>query len=264
MLNRMPLTNTDLYLVRRRVIYLHWKEHLKVLVMKSRDEKLDHNQIKDAQTEFDMSYKTKLTLNFIKPIHIPVGCCHTSKTRHTSMSFHFWISDEIMRRFKRGGSSGYYLPDNIYENIKSWEVSIVDDSMSYEDFKKRFDMRFITEIELQRTWANKSPQHGGEYKKTDFKSMSTRGRKLFLDFLCKFESVRVPTENYKVDYGPSTSTKDVLHERYNPWSDKGRTISIEHHYPSPYVLYSTEDKMGGKEKCYIVANKNEVLHLEND
>ncbi len=257
------LSDTDLYECRKHIIYLHWKDNLNELVMKAQKEKLDHYQIKETDT-WIISKKIKLTLNFIRPMLIPVGACHRSKTTHKSMAFHFWSSGEIVRRFKRGGSSGYHLSDEIYQNIASWKVDIIDDSMTFEEFRNKFDKRFITEKELKLSWENGSAQHGGEYQRTDFKTMSKRGRDKFKQFLEKFHSITCPTEEYEEGYSPVTSNKDSLRTNYTPYGDTGRTIGISHEYPRPYILYVTENARGGREQCYIVANKNEVLHLEND
>lgn len=256
-------TDTDLYTSRLLIIHAYWRKNLNRQVMDTRDKKLKYHQIPYTD-EFHASYKTQLKLNFIKPMCTPYGACYHTKIKHTSMTFHFWSSGHIIRRFKRGGSYGHQLPDEIYANIASFEVLIVDDSLTLEEFKKKFDPRFITEKELELTWKNRSPQHGGEYKRTDFKTMSERGKFYFNRFLERFHSVTIPTENYEKGHYPSTSTKDTLRESYSPYNDKGRTIGISHTYPNPFILYVTEDTRGGREKCYIVANKNEVLHLEDD
>lgn len=257
-------TDTDLLNARTYIIFNYWYENLEMLALRKQSKKIQQHGY-DHLNDWLKSYKTKLRLTFIKPMHIPTGACHKSKSKHKTMDFHFWVSNGIVRRFKRGGSQGYHLHEDIYANIASWEVIVVDDSMSFEEFKKKFDMRFITEKELKLTWNNKSPQHGGAYKKTDFKSMSKRGKDLLDTFLTWFDSVTIPTEHYETGQFPTTSTKDLLREHYTPWGGRrGRTISIEHHYPRPYVVYSTEDVQGGREKCCLIANKNEVLHLEND
>ena len=234
-----------------------------MFALREQSKKLQQHGYGDLD-QWKKSYHTKLRLDFIRPMYVPKGAGHRTKTKQTFMEFHFWMTNGIVRRFKRGGSHGYHLPDEIYTNIARWRIIVVDDTLTYLEFKAKFDMRFITEEELFKTWNNNSPQHGGSYKKTDFKTMSRRGRDVFKDFLERFTSVSVPTEHYTTGQFPGTSTKDLLREHHTPWHDKGRTISIEHHYPRPYVLYATEDAQGGREKCYIIANKNEVLHLEND
>lgn len=256
-------TDTDLFNARQYIIFKHWYENLDMFALRKQSHILQQQGYKGLD-KWHKSYHTKLKLNFIKPMHIPTGSCHLSKKKHTSMEFHFWVTSNIVRRFKRGGSHGYHLSDNIYANIASWELIVVDDNLTYLEFEKKFDLRFITKKEIFRTWSNNSPQHGDSFKKTDFKSMSKQGRKLLQSFLTQFESVRVPTLCYKFSMYPSTSTPDLLRENYNPWSEKGRTITIEHHYPNPYILYASEAKMGGKEKAYLIVNENEVLHLEND
>lgn len=158
---------------------------------------------------------------------------------------------------------------NHFDKIKRIEFTLKESSLefkSYEHFKKKFDLRFITEDAIKDLWNSKSAQHGGKYKKSDFKGIGKVGKGLMRRFLQNFESIDKPKKEYP--YHKSNCWEDqevwVYSERYHTHHHSGRDISISHQSNAPYIFYSSEFQGCGNGTYGILANEKTYLWLEND
>lgn len=165
--------------------------------------------------------------------------------------------------YKKGGRKGNWFPslDKVdhYEVVLSEKKDAFD---SYEAFKKKFDLYFITEGQIQDLWKSKSAQHGGKYSPSDFHSIGRKGKECLRRFLVNFKGV---------NNGGGTGYRKSPHGDYsvlsacNPaLSNSGRDISIEHRSDGPMVFYSSEYANCGNGRYGLVATKNTFLWLEDD
>jgi hypothetical protein len=133
---------------------------------------------------------------------------------------------------------------------------------SFEDFRKKFDTRFIKEEQILKLWNGTSGQHGGKYNKKDFRKIGKRGKDVMRRFLMTFTNINEKNRHYRVDrYDSHVFT---FSERYQSSHRLGRDISICHQTNCPHVFYSTEFHNCGNGRYGIVANEKEFLWLEDD
>lgn len=133
---------------------------------------------------------------------------------------------------------------------------------SFEDFKKKFDLRFIKEDQILKLWNEKSNQHGGQYNRKDFRKIGKRGKEVMKRFLRTFTSIHEKNRFYhESQYDDGVW---VFSERYQSSHRLGRDISICHQTNCPHVFYSSEYHMCGNGRYGIVANEKEFLWLEDD
>jgi len=119
----------------------------------------------------------------------------------------------------------------------------------YEHFKAKFDMRFITEAEIQKLWSTPSSQTSEQYKPSDFHGIGPRGKQILKEFLYTFVNV---------------NTTGELSRHYTAYRHSGRDITITHNAGRPYVYYSSEYPGCGNGRYGLLANCQEFLHLEDD
>jgi hypothetical protein len=177
----------------------------------------------------------------------------------------FSIDGKLYYMFKRGGRSGYPIS---MDNIQSYEpvISSAKKFSTFEEFKKQFDLYFITEGYIKTLWEETSPQHGGKYQPSDFKSVSKFGREALSLFLRRFKGINntdTGTYTHRTFNGDEYWT---VSSRYygNGGSSTSRDISVSHRMGSPIVCYASEYH-GTENGTYgILVSRSKYLWIEND
>lgn len=182
-------------------------------------------------------------------------------TEHTFARFFLAKGNELYYVLSRNGRRGYHVS---FDKIQSYELVDVDkgDSTfkSFEEFRKKFDTRFIQPDFIKNLWNTKSAQHGEQYNKNDFKRFSPAGKRVLRDFLNNFKSI-------SEGGGPGYIQREhsfVLEERHLTDHHFGRDIRISHQTDVPCVYYSSEYQGCGNGSYGLIANEHEWLWLEND
>ena len=178
-----------------------------------------------------------------------------SKSYHTSKTTQVHI---IPRIFKNAAGIVGYGTNSRANKGYELEVSKIvsfepvasikrnDHFASYEEFKARFDLQFISEAKIQDLWAKPSAQTGEQYTRADFRPLSPTGRQALEYFLRGFKGLD----------GPSYST--------GRHKSKKRDITISFDEGRELVHYSSEYPGCGNGSYGILANKSCWLHLEDD
>ena len=135
---------------------------------------------------------------------------------------------------------------------------------SYEEFKKKFDTRFIKEDQILHLWNGTSSQHGKKFNKKDFRKISKRGKEVMDRFLKHFTNINEHNEHYHKSDLYKNEEVFILKARHESWTNSGRDISISHQTNAPHIFYSSEYRGCLNGRYGLVANKNEFLHLEDD
>lgn len=212
------------------------------------------------------SYTPKIKLTFKEPTHIPKGFGRHSKEPKLSWTFSFFVKgNHVYYTAKRNGTYGRSIDPRVLlitQKVELISVSYAFDS--FKQFKAKFDTRFISEQEIIGLWNKESNQTGKRYDKRDFRKMGSRGLQVMKDFCEKYHNLYTKTEHYTPSDYPSSTHDYILTAHYTSWHHKGRDITIEHRIGSPYIYYSSEFHNCGNGSYYLIANKREVLHLEND
>lgn len=213
----------------------------------------------DIMVELSRYWKLKVT--FSEPVTLQTirhWVCNEDNTKsyitHKTNTIHI-----IHRVFKsKIGSIGYAVKHNnnrgyifnSFDKIVSFEPIITtkrkDTFDSYEEFEKRFDLKFITKNEIQKLWNSTSAQHGGKYNRSDFRPLSKAGRQVMKMFLQKYVGLD----------GPSADSGRICFTR--------RDITISFSKDREFVYYSSEYPGCGNGSYGIVANEHCWLHLEDD
>lgn len=244
-----------------------------------------------AETLVDLAKHWKIHVWFSEPVEIyitprwlpwktePDG--RRSRSRTSGL---ITVSDHTFARFARGPSSivyanseqathGYpceWMLDKIvkYEPVldtdKSYEAKAKRDQFaSIDEFRKQFDMQFVTEAEIQKLWSKPSSQTGKPYRRSDFHKIGPRGREVMQRFLKRFKGVTTtdPT-GYRQEYDKSKNL--YITDYYDSYRHTGRDIKISHMLGNDYVWYSSEYHGCGNGRYGIVANAHTFLWLEDD
>jgi len=136
---------------------------------------------------------------------------------------------------------------------------------SFEDFKRKFDPRFIKEKQILSLWNSKSSQHGKQYNKKDFRKISKRGKEVMERFLRQFTNINEHNHHYhKSDLWGKDVEVWILSHNHKSWHHSGRDISISHQTNAPHVFYSSEFHNCCNGRYGILANEKEYLWLEDD
>ena len=201
---------------------------------------------------------------FSSPVQIRVNGYRTKMvTEHTFAGFFKGQIHGLCYMIKEHARSGYKMGDQVKFITRYEPVLKHNEFKSFEQFRAKFDTRFITESEIQTLWDGTSPQHGGKYRPNDFRKLSRTGLRLMERFLEHFKGVDKVSPFYidKGDY-------KILNEHYTssgrPNSVFGRDISISHQTNLSFVSYSSEYPGCGNGRYGILANKKEYLHIEDD
>lgn len=181
---------------------------------------------------------------------------------------------KINHVFRKNGSMYYCMRSNSrvgYDLSMSGHItgySLTDkkdnEFHSYEEFRKKFDTRFISEKLIRDLYNEKSGEVGKRYyTKRDFKRLNGTGKRVMEDFLRKFTDINRPNEYYDRHKIGDTEF-NTLREWYNTYHHSGRDISITHSEGQDRVFYSSEFMGCGNGSYYLVASANTVLHVEDD
>jgi len=185
----------------------------------------------------------------------------------------FFISamNHICVKNRRNARRGMVIPWSKVISIKfeNTESPEKDEFKTYEEFEKQFDFKYTSKDFIMALWNETSPQHGGKYKKSDFKYLSGKGKKAAEDFDKKFSGVGQPVNNHYMDGNASLydgKEYKVLKVKYYSYvTGKGRDITISYQTNIPNrVFYSSEFQGCGNGSYYFLVSKNKVLHYEND
>jgi hypothetical protein len=245
-------------------------------------QKIMAGQSDPVKNLLDLGQHWKVKVWFTKPVQLRLPRHYTKKkeedgtiswgkkayyayaSEHTFNGF-FLSNNQLCYKFKKTGRSGWYFP--IEDILKYEPLPASSDAFSgYEEFKRKFDLKFITEDEILSLWKGTSAQHGGKYLKSDFKSISTQGRKVMTRFLQSFQGIDkggMGTPGY-MERKYEDKTYYILEEHHYTTRHPGRDIRISHQTNRPSVYYSSEFAGCGNGTYGLVANKNEYLWLEND
>lgn len=222
---------------------------------------LQEAKIEKAIYELAEAFLIKLW--FSRPVEIIVNGHLKNVDCHLFRDF-FLCGDQLCYTKKRNGRTGYYMPG--LDAITRLEIIHQDhqqEFQSYEQFKKKFDPRFITETEIKNLWNSKSSQHGGKYNRSDFHAIGPRGKEVVKRFLAHFKNVNEPTGYYHIG-NYENSDYQILTERHQSWHHSGRDISISHQTNIPFIHYSSEYHNCGNGRYGLLANEHEFLWLEDD
>ena len=191
---------------------------------------------------------------------------HQTVTQFTFRRFFLSTSKVFCHMHRANGRNGFPVYFKL-EDIEKYEIVIPTEHAfaDFEQFKAKFDPRFMTETEILRTWNLNSPQHGGKYDKRDFHRIGSKGKIALRQFLNNFSSVNeTSNEKYSVGIGEGSV---YVRGNFNSMSCNehfGRDIKIEHKLGLPYVWYTSEFPGCGNGSYGLLANEKEWLHVEND
>lgn len=207
--------------------------------------------------------RVKVTFNNPQTIWVSRRKRFDNVSEHTFPEF-FVKGDTLYYMFKRGGCTG--LPLSL-KHIKAYEpvIESLDEFKTYEDFKKMFDLQFITEDQIKNLWNSTSAQHGGKYKPSDFKPVSSSARQALQWFLAGFKGVNNTDPSTYTEYTFEGSTyRTLTGTYYGRGGNNSRDIRISHRLGSPQVGYSSEYQGCGNGRYGILATKSTYLWLEDD
>ena len=195
-------------------------------------------------------------------------CVHTAEgTEHVFKGF-FAKGDRIFYTMKSNSRTGYLLPP--LSLIEGYEI-LVDNKntkefKSLEEFKRKFDPRFISEELISTLYKEKSAQTGARYNKSDFKSISKVGKEVLNRFLSQFTDINCTDKTHYQSSTFDDKTYYSLSKKHysNGTGGCGRDINISHTFGIDRVHYSSEYPGCGNGTYGILANKHQYLWLEND
>jgi len=173
---------------------------------------------------------------------------------------------------KRRSRKGYVFQTHA-SNIKEVELLPLDNNpsqfKSYEEFKARFDPRFIKEEGIKSLWNSTSGQHGGKYNRSDFRKMGKTGLRVMRRFLLNFTNINdEPKQTYPYHQSNLWPERKepvwVYSEKHHTDHRLGRDISISYQSNSPYLFYSSEYQGCCNGDYGLIVNKNTYLYLEKD
>lgn len=212
----------------------------------------------------------RIRITFTEPVQI----MRKITNKHTFLCFFLTKEKRICYGNKRNAHSGRYF--HHMNKIKDIEF-ISEHFDSYEQFKRKFDPRFIKEERIKQLWEEGSPQHGGKYLKSDFRPLGKSGRELMKRFLKQFTTVGEKTSYYHraPKYEPvnrnTSPLKDqgydvLAHYHYTNSTSRqaGRDLTISASTQAPCVWYSSEYPGCGNGDYGIIATKSNYLYIEKD
>jgi hypothetical protein len=212
----------------------------------------------------------KVKIKFTQPVTIYPNRRRAIKDVTEYVFSDFFISgDRICYRFKKDGRHGQYLQMQYVESYEPVRTT-VNEFRDYEQFKKKFDLFFITEELIKDLWESTSAQHGGKYMPSDFKPVSKAGHEALRMFLRTFKGVNsTDTTGYmeRTSVVQGEPTYHILYGRYYGRSldcHFSRDVDVSHQIGLNRVFYSSTRTGGGKERNGILANRSTYLWLEDD
>jgi hypothetical protein len=224
----------------------------------------------------ELSESWKIRVWFANPVEIRTGRRYGQtkyKQEHVFARFFISSRDQLCYALSRSHRTGYHLGDRINKIVKYEPVLDTYDGgagsdhfTSYEQFKKKFDLFFITEAEVRKLWDGTSAQHGGKYLKSDFRRLGRQGKWVMEQFLRFFKGIsnggNIPGYCLETDGKYFYTRAD-----YTSMSNRqyfGRDIHMTHQTNLDWVYYASEFPGCGNGRYGLIANKHEFLHLEDD
>jgi len=137
---------------------------------------------------------------------------------------------------------------------------------SYAEFKKHFDLNFITEEGIIQLWEGGSGQNAsGKWRRNDFRYFPKRSKayQVMQRFLKRFAGIGKYNEFYTDShYTPG----DKIFEMRDGSRDgvHGRDISVSHQWKGKFVYWSSEYPGCGNGGYSIVVGPNKILFCEYD
>jgi len=233
----------------------------------------------------NLSRYWKVRVWFANPVQIRTGRRYgQTKYKQEHVFSRFFLSNpypeqltndhaQLCYALSRGHKSGYHFGDQINLIVKYEPVLDIGDGgaesdhfTSYEQFKKKFDLFFITEAEVKKLWDGTSGQHGGKYLKSDFRRLGRQGKWVMKQFLRFFKGIsnggNIPGYRLETDGQYFITRAD-----YTSMSNRqsfGRDIHMTHQTNLGWVYYASEFVGCGNGRYGLIANKHEFLWLEDD
>lgn len=204
------------------------------------------------------SRAAKLRIHLSKPVRI-WSSRRLSEKKTTHVVSRLFKSGSFLCVARRKARSGYSLPEDFIADITRWEAIPDQTFTSFQQFRRRFDTRFITDAEIHRLYSGLSSQHGGKYHPSDFRKLGPRGRGVMERFLKKFKDVNSKTPFYMNRDGYS-----ILRESYDSRHHAGRDITISHQSNHEWLYFATEYHHCGNGRYGLIANEKTFLWLEDD
>jgi hypothetical protein len=203
----------------------------------------------------DISLYWKVKIWFTKPVTVyrtRFSNGYKESNVHVFTKFAMSKSNNLIYLFKRNGRYGRPF---CFENlIDRYEIVFTHyREFTFEQFKAKFDPRFITNAKLQDFWNSTSAQTGKQYARSDFKQIGPEGKQLVESFLQRFKGL-----------DDKTLVREYYQSRGRRNSRCGRDIKIEYSPGIDYVFYSSEYPGCGNGSYGILANEKQWLHLEDD
>ena len=222
--------------------------------------------LEDAVTR--LSWHFKIRIRFDHPLQLRKLKGFKTNSTHTFSRFFVSENGHLCYAPTSRGKWGHRLP------LAQLGVEYLEllrnnhEFKSYDEFKARFDPRFIKEVGIQSLWNSKSSQHGGQYNRGDFKKLGKQGKRLMKRFLQNFTNIDTVPSTARERSGlfqQSNSTPiKVYSEKHHTDHRLGRDISISYQSNSPYLYYSSEYMGCGNGDYGLIVNESTYLYLERD
>lgn len=165
----------------------------------------------------------------------------------------------------RNGRKGYHFPS--LDKVVSYEVVLKEKKKnkfeSYQEFKARFDLRYITESLIRTLWNGTSSQHGGKYCPADFHRLGPIGVRLVQELNRKgFKGV---SDSYNIGSPGNPVLRNELCASHRSWGkgNFGRDIRVTYD-GRDRVIYSSEYPGCGNGRYGLLATNKTFLWLEDD
>lgn len=199
---------------------------------------------------------------FKEPVPIQLNRRHARPvTEHVFRKF-FFSKDLLCYSPSTRGRHGFPFPD---DKMVRYEPVVISNSFkSYEQFKARFNLRFISESEIKKLFNETSAQTGEKYRPTDFKPLGPSAKLTMERFLKRFKSVDDTEGADYGTYGVQELRVPYLQENHKSNGPGGRDIEIAHRLGQPLVHYSSEYPGCGNGDYGLIATERTFLYLEKD
>ena len=221
----------------------------------------------------ELSRYWKIRMWFKKPTSIVLNCHRHSEPKLQHVFHKFGKTEQgslIYMPRKSRVRFGFFFSE-VADNVDRYEVVFPKpaNEFTFEKFKAKFDMRFVTEAKLQELWNGKSGQTGCQYARSDFRRIGREGKWVLERFLKRFTNVAgTDTTHYLCSYREGCEKNYRLYDCHNSRGRQssrfGRDIKIEHLLGNGLVWYSSEFPGCGNGSYGMLVNEKVWLHLEDD
>jgi hypothetical protein len=234
-------------------------------------ERILRGELTDLQTNLvELSRYWKIRVWFSTPVEVRITSRRVKKTNvHIFARFFDGNLHGICYQVNRKYRHGYPIGDWLRLIVKYEPVfEMFDDEFkSYEQFRAKFDLYFITEEQIQSLWNGTSSQHGGKYRKSDFHRIGRKGKTALNEFLRFFKGISKGADVIGGAPGYMLETEGkyfILRKHLGSSHHFGRDITISHQTNIDTVFYSSEFYGCGNGRYGLLANRNEFLWIEDD